>query len=329
MEKGYLFDKWKKNRSNEDNMLKYLILGHGYIGTWLVKELDDCVVTTRRVVNISDAVDEITKYEPDVVINAIGKTGKPNVDWCEDNKEDTFFGNVSVPLFIAEACAKCDVYMVHLSSGCIYESEYGYDEKLLHDEPHIPHENIEKYHKSYKLVSEPFTEEDEPNFIGSFYSRTKLYAEKCLDTLNRNGFCKILQLRLRIPFDPIPSPRNLITKLVSYRRVISIPNSMTYIPDFLKIAGELIDKRKIGIYNIMNAGFITHPEILDMYIELIDPDFEYEIISLEELDKMVKAKRSNCVHSVNKLELEGIKVRDVKDATKDCLYQYKKKIGER
>lgn len=286
-----------------------LIFGQGYIGTWLEKELGDCIVTTRRVVNISDVVDEIKKHKPDVVINAIGKTGKPNVDWCEDNKEETFFGNVSVPLFIAETCAECDVYMVHLSSGCIYETEYS-----------------KHYGVDMPYVFTEFTEEDEANFFGSFYSRTKLYAEKCLESLNRNNFCKILQLRLRIPFDPFSSPRNLITKLVSYRKVIDIPNSMSYIPDFIKIAKKLIKWRRTGIYNVVNKGAITHPEILDMYTEIVDPGFEYEIMPLEELDKITKAKRSNCVHDVAKVEKEGILVRDVKDAMRDCLWLYKENL---
>jgi dTDP-4-dehydrorhamnose reductase len=40
----------------------------------------------------------LDEVKPDVVINAAGKTGKPNVDWCEDHKEETLRSNDTGPL---------------------------------------------------------------------------------------------------------------------------------------------------------------------------------------------------------------------------------------
>ena len=48
-------------------------------------------------------VEEVT---PDVVINCAGKTGRPNVDWCEDHKEETVRANVTGPLILLDECRK-------------------------------------------------------------------------------------------------------------------------------------------------------------------------------------------------------------------------------
>ena len=68
-----------------------------------------------------------------------------------------------------------------------------------------------------------------------------------------------------------------------------------------------------------NPGAIDHETILDMYTEIVDPNFTYEIISLEELEKHIKAPRSNCILDASKLANEGIKMRPVEEAIRDCL----------
>ena len=57
----------------------------------------------------------------DAVINAAGYTGKPNVDACESNKEDTLHGNVLWPQILTDWCILNDIPLGHVSSGCIYQ----------------------------------------------------------------------------------------------------------------------------------------------------------------------------------------------------------------
>lgn len=271
-------------------MVKILIFGDGFIGNHLHNYFEGSIISKRRIESIRDIINEVAFYEPDLVINAIGKTGKPNVDWCEDHKLETMFGNVTVPLMINHVCQEQDLRFVHIGSGCVY-------------------------------AEGPWTEKDEPNFYGSFYSRTKLYSEKLL-----NEF-EVLQLRIRMPIDGVPSNKNLITKLTKYGKIINMPNSVTCIPDLLSITKQLIDKKATGIYNVVNKNPILHSEILDMYKEIVDSTFEYTIINLKDLYKFVKAKRSNCVLETSKLEDEGIKVTDSKRAIRECLIEYKKHVG--
>ncbi len=134
------------------------------------------------------------------------------------------------------------------------------------------------------------------------------------------------QLRLRMPFDDEPSERNFITKITKYAKVISVPNSISVLEDFMKAAKALITQKATGVYNVTNPGTITHQEILDMYIELVDPTYKYELFSVEEMDKITKAKRSNCGLSVQKLEEAGIHLRPVAQAVRESLVLYRQHL---
>jgi 3,5-epimerase/4-reductase len=269
--------------------MKYLIFGNGFIGNKLLNYLPDSVIVQERVSSINDIHQQIEKYDPEVVINCIGKTGVPNVDWCEIHKEETFFSNVTVPTYMAEVCEELEKYMVHMGSGCIYEGN-------------------KQYLETYPV-----------NFTGSFYSRTKIYSQEILQYYDN-----ILQMRIRMPIDNVPSPKNLITKLIGYKKVINISNSVTCIPDLLQAARVLIELRRTGIYNVVNKGAITHKEILEMYCDIVNPKFMMpEIISVDELDKITIARRSNCTLSTVKLEREGIYMKPAKYAIAECMKHYK------
>ena len=270
--------------------IRCLIFGDGYFGNRINGFLENSVLSAKRINSSDDAIEEIKKVNPDVVINCIGRTGKPNIDWCEDHKIETITGNVTVPLLMLEACEKTGKRMVHLGSGCVYRGDNN---------------------------GSGFSEGDEPNFFGSFYSRTKIYSEKILNEFN------VLQLRIRIPMDVYPHPKNIIDKLVAYKKVINIQNSITYVPDFLDAMKRLIYMNKAGIFNVVNKGSISHPEILDLYKQIVDKNFNYEIWDMNEFKKNVRAERSNCVLSVDKLSGSGIEMQPVRDAVLDCLKKYK------
>ena len=95
---------------------------------------------------------------------------------------------------------------------------------------------------------------------------------------------------------------------------------MTVVEDLLFASYELIKRKKTGIYNMTNPGAIDHVTILKMYQEIVDPNFKFEVMSLEEMyQKYAIAKRSNCVLNTEKLANEGIQMRPIKEAIRDCL----------
>ncbi len=277
--------------------MKYLIFGNGYLGNQFNDYLgDEGVLSELRISDERAVVAEIEKHNPEFVINCLGKTGRPNVDWCEEHKVETMHSNVIVPALIQAACEKKGKKMVHLSSGCLYSGDKN---------------------------GRGFSEEDEPNFYGSFYSRTKILAERIL-----KEFDNVLIIRPRMPLDGKPSVRNLLDKLLKYEKVISINNSISVIDDLLRITKELMECDASGVFNVVNKGAIKHDKILGIFSEASGRKLDFEVISAHELDAITLAKRSNCVLSVGKLESLGIEVPEVHDAVKKCVAEYVMNLDE-
>lgn len=267
--------------------MKVMLFGStGYLGQHFLKLYPNAVCPHVDIAN-GDAVAALLDAEkPDIVINCAGKTGRPTIDWCEEHKEETLHANVTGPLVLQEECSKRGIYWVHLSSGCIYAGDKG---------------------------GAGFTEEDEPNFGGSFYSRTKIWSEQIL-----KEFSNVLILRLRMPFDDTTSDRSLITKLQKYSKLNDHPNSITYLPDFLKAASVLIDRRKTGIYNVVNAGAVSAYDIIESYKRIINPSHVAERLQEADVSSVTKVPRSNCILSIAKLEKEGIFMRPVEEAVEEA-----------
>lgn len=259
---------------------KYLVFGGGYLGDYLGSYFgNQCTV---RIKSQEDADAALAHYEPDYVINCIGKTGTPNVDWCESHKPETFFANVVVPTFLAESCRRSCAKMVHIGSGCVYQGDKG------------------------------FTETDEPNFTGSYYSWTKAVSEKYLAGLDA------LQVRIRMPINGTPHPRNLLTKLLSYSEIVNSPNSITYLPDLAVSIDLLLNKDASGIFNIVNPGSITHDRLLKIYEEEANEKLSYKLLTTQELDAITVAPRSNCVLSPRKALDFGLDLLPVEEAVRRC-----------
>lgn len=65
--------------------------------------------------------------KPTHVINCAGKTGRPNVDWCESHKLETMESNGLGTHMLAYECEKRGIHCTVLATGCIYTSVYNED----------------------------------------------------------------------------------------------------------------------------------------------------------------------------------------------------------
>lgn len=272
---------------------KVLIFGKGFIGERLQGAFH-WDVSDRKIFSYRDAEEEIEKYKPEMIINCIGSTGIRNVDDCELDKEKTLLSNTFVPIILAEVAFRHKIKLVHISSGCIYHFDYSNDK--------------------------PISEERIPDFYHLFYSRGKVYAERALEV-----FCSefnILIPRIRIPLDNRSHPKNILSKLIQYKRVIDLPNSVTYIPDFIKALEHLIKIDAKGVYNVVNKNGLKYPDILDIYKKYI-PDFEYEVIDYKTLNMV----RTNVIMSTRKLESTGFQVREINEVLEECVEGYIKDVG--
>jgi UDP-glucose 4,6-dehydratase len=124
----------------------------------------------------------------------------------------------------------------------------------------------------------------------------------------------VCTLRVRMPISSdLSNPRNLITKIAGYDKVVNIPNSMTILDELLPISIEMAKRDCRGIWNFTNPGVVSHNEILEMYKKYINPDFKWSNFTLEELAKVV-APRSNNEMDASKLKAEFPELLSIKDS---------------
>lgn len=258
----------------------------GYLGQQFLNLLPNAVASEVDIADTTAVAAELDRVRPDIALNCAGKTGRPNVDWCEDHKAETLAANVTGPLVLLKELAARNVYWVHLGSGCIYQGDNN---------------------------GKGYSETDPANYFGSFYSRTKAWSDAILQDF------PVLNLRLRMPFDGSDNPRNLLTKIAKYSRVLDTENSLTYLPDFFRAAITLIERRKIGTYNMVNPGTISPFRIMQRYTELVEPGHRFERLDPADLPQVAKAGRSSCVLSTAKLAGEGIAIQPLDQAIEEAL----------
>jgi 3,5-epimerase/4-reductase len=273
---------------------RFLIFGRsGWIGGLLGQYLADTDATfdyaTARLEDCAAICAEIETFKPTHILNAAGLTGRPNVDWCESHRVETIRSNVIGCLTLADVARAKNIHMTYFGTGCIFH----YDDA------------------KFALGSGVgFKEEDEPNFTGSYYSKTKAMVETML-----RDYDNVLTLRVRMPIvADLTYPRNFITKILTYAKVIDFPNSMTVLPELIPMAIEMTERKVTGIVNYTNPGAISHNEILGLYKEYVDPSFTWENFSVEEQAKVIVAPRSNNLLDTKRIESECPGILPIRDS---------------
>ena len=136
----------------------------------------------------------------------------------------------------------------------------------------------------------------------------------------------VLNLRIRMPITGEYNPRNFITKITTYQKICSIPNSMTVLPELLPIVLDLMKNNKTGSLNLTNPGLISHNEILQMYKEIVDPSFTWINFNQEEQRLIIDSERSNNFLNTDKLKYLYPNINNIKKSLEKCLHDYKKSM---
>lgn len=246
------------------------------------------------------------KVKPDVLINCIGKTGRPNIDWCEANKEITATTNISLPIILADVCAKKSVHLIQIGSGCIFFGD-------------SPNTSLVKNGLGTSTIDYGWKEDDFAN-PKSFYSKTKYACDLALGSMKH-----VTTLRIRMPISTLNNPRNLINKLRGYSKVIDIPNSMTFMNDLKKCIDWVAKGTHTGIYHVANPAPLSAAQIMSEYQKYV-PEHMFEIIDEKQLDNLTIAKRSNCILNTDKLRNAGFHMTPSEVALKECMMEYVKTI---
>jgi dTDP-glucose 4,6-dehydratase len=232
---------------------------------------------------------------------SIGSTKYTTIDYLEQEGKllENVRDNLYSPLVLAEISRDLGVHFTYLGTGCIF-----------------------KYDADHPFGKEEsgFDEDSEPNFFGSSYSVVKGFT----DRLMRAYKDTTLNLRIRMPITGELNPRNFITKITTYPRVCSIPNSMTVLPELLIYVLDMMRRGITGTMNLTNPGLISHNEILDMYKEIVDHDFVWKNFSQQEQRSILAADRSNNFLETGRLESMYPQVDNIKVAVRKCLLTYKR-----
>lgn len=243
----------------------------------------------------TDAVKELLKNEqPDRVISFIGRThgeGINTIDYLEQPGKlvENVRDNLYAPITLALLCKERNIHFTYLGTGCIFSSS----------DP----------------ATSMYTEDSNPDFFGSSYSIVKGFTDRLMKLVEENT----LNVRIRMPITPDMSSRNFITKITEYKKICSIPNSMTVMPTLLPLLADMIERGNTGTINLVNPGIISHNEILEMYRAKVDPSKTWENFTIDEQDAVLKSKRSNNQLSASLLQELYPDVPNIHDAVMSCI----------
>jgi len=290
--------------------MRFLIYGsNGWIGGKVVKILqeqnEDVVIGNSRVNNVSELEEEIKTVQPTHIISLIGRThgvheGKEfgTIDYLEqpgrlvENVRDNLFS----PMVLGLLSMKYNFHFTYLGTGCIFE----YDER-----------------HPFGIEENGFTEESLPNYFGSSYSVVKGFTDQLMHLMESS----VLNVRIRMPITDEFNKRNFITKITNYAKICSIPNSMTVLNELLPIMIDMAKKRTTGTVNLTNPGLITHNEMLEMYKEIVDPEFKWVNFTIEEQNKVLASGRSNNFLETHKLQNLYPEVKNIKESVREIMHK--------
>ncbi len=291
--------------------MKILIYGSkGWIGSMFLNLIKDnnqyeIFEGKSRVDNYHDVMEELDYIKPTHVVSFIGRThGITNgvnystIDYLEQEGKlvENIKDNLFSPFVLAQLCNNKKIHYTYLGTGCIfkYDSVHNFEEEI-----------------------NGFNEDDLPNFFGSSYSIVKGFTDMMM-----HMYPNVLNLRIRMPITGEKNSRNFITKITNYKKICSIKNSMTVLPELLPLVIKMMEDNLVGTINLTNPGLISHNEILEMYKEIVDKNFEWNNFSQEEQRQILKADRSNNYMDTKKLEELFPEVSNIKDAVRKCLQTY-------
>lgn len=216
------------------------------------------------------------------------------------HKAEGLDGNAVLPGTIREACKLISTPWGHVSSGCIYTER--------------------------RDDGQGFTEDDTPNFgfrsnNCSWYFGCKALSEEVLDRSDNTYIW-----RLPIPLNNQDSPRNYLTKVVRYQRLLEAENSISHLGEFVSACLASWQKRiPFGTYNVTNTGHITTGQVTQWITQHLLPEKTYDFFETEAEFMKIAAKtpRSNCVTDNSKLLAAGIEMCSVEDAIIQSLQGWK------
>jgi len=263
-----------------------LILGNGFVPSHLPDHFNRS--NDRLSPNERDIVDLIDRARPDAIVNCVARTGRPNIDWCESHREETLLANLTIPTLLAEICNKKGIHLIHIGSGCIFHG-------------------ASPGHNGWK--------ESDPANPQSYYSKTKYACDLAIQDLE----CVCI-LRIRMPISRDINPRNYLSKIIRYNKIIDQQNSVTFMDDCVMAVEWALRGNRTGVYHV-TADPLSPVDFLNLMNEQ-HLKLDYEIINEENLNKITKARRSNCILDNSKIKQAGFLFSDTRKMAREYVTDF-------
>ena len=270
--------------------MKWLIFGSkGWIAGHVMdcleslSEKQDIVKVTEACHTKHDIENIILRENPDLIVCCVGRTYGPGfttIDYLEQKGKlaENLESNLLIPIWLATSTS---LPILYFGTGCIYE-----------------------YDETHSLDNKtPFRETDEPNFTGSAYSTVKGATDKLM-----SAFPHVINARIRMPISKDWHPRDFVTKIMGYKKITSIPNSMSVLEDIIpRLLALLYDHRPVSTVNAVNPGYIDHEALLTMFER---PKDSYTLESTEQQNTHLLSRRSNNILSADYFQKQCEQIRD-------------------
>jgi len=240
--------------------------GHTTICTCLKHEINGHKARKLDLTDKGKTLNFIIKEKPELVVHTAALT---NVELCEKNKSLADLQNVGATRNIIEGCIKTGSRLTFISSSFVFSGR-----------------------KSLYV-------EDDPTDPINYYGVTKAESER---QILESGL-EFLTLRVDQPYDWIRpwQQDNQVTRVLKrlesgevYEDPTDWYNNPTFIPNIVEVAMRLVERCKIGVYNVVGPDYISRYNwslaIADVFGEdksLIRP------VSSKKLDLVTKRPNAN------------------------------------
>lgn len=237
-----------------------LIIGRGYVAGHIesaarehAKNVDKghpffSIASSTRYHPIETASRIADIPESSWVVNATGYCGVSNVDDCELEPAKTWYANHAIAVHIAELCAHYEHKLLHISSGCIFNTA----------------------HEVQTITA--------PSPVG-IYQASKAAAEHCVARIMEDR--EHIIARIRMPFSNTDCRRNYLSKFITHQKIWHSPRySMSHIPE---MAGLMVDdmldmgdSRNRGTVHYVNKGVVSNSDLVGFL-------YTYDMIPIREM----------------------------------------------
>jgi 3,5-epimerase/4-reductase len=178
--------------------------------------------------------EQIVKSSARFVVCAAGISGKPTIDWCEQNEAETYESNYVGVVNLLSLTLSLNVHTTIFGSGLIYSGT--------------------------KAV---YTEDDVGDNNKKVYSKWRIELEKVIPM-----YPNALYLRILYPVTLDGHPKCFLTKMLGRAHSVHpIKVPLTVVPDMFPKISLLCIAKACGIYNFVNEGTISLVRMLKIYSE--------------------------------------------------------------